>query len=122
MDVGGSALAATCAAALVLQSAAAPLAQAAEVLAQAVPSAAAPAAKRAVEDARAVSGVRTVLRANFWCLTPGKMVGTMTVVAAEGWGDRDAVGDAARRAIAGAGVAVAVVEVRGETEEHHARF
>ena len=36
--------------------------------------------------------------------------------------DRDAVGDAARRAIAGAGVAVAVVEVRGETEEHHARF
>ena len=40
-------LAATCAAALVLQSAAAPLAQAAEVLAQAVPSAAAPAAKRA---------------------------------------------------------------------------
>ena len=114
-------LAATCAAALVLQSAAAPLAQAAEVLAQAVPSAAAPAAKRAVEDARAVSGVRTVLRANFWCLTPGKMVGTMTVVAAEGF-DRDAVGDAARRAIAGAGVAVAVVEVRGETEEHHARF
>ena len=45
----------------------------------------------------------------------------MTVVAAEGC-DRDAVGDAARRAIAGAGVAVAVVEVRGETEEHHARF
>ena len=62
-----------------------------------------------------------MLRANFWCLTPGKMVGTMTVVAAEGC-DRDAVGDAARRAIAGAGVAVAVVEVRGETEEHHARF
>ena len=114
-------LAATCAAALVLRSATAPLAQSAEVLAQAVPSAAAPAAKRAVEDARAVSGVRTVLRANFWCLTPGEMVGTMTVVAAEGF-DRDAVRDGARNAIAGAGVAVAVVEVRGETEEHHARL
>ena len=60
------------------------------------------AAKRAVEDARAVSGVRTVLRANFWCLTPGEMVGTMTVVAAEGF-DRDAVGDAVRNAIVGAG-------------------